>query len=129
MQVVKGGGLFGMFQQDTVYADGGAEEAAPPATEVVERAVTKKGSGRKSVKELLGKKGGDAAADSEPAAPAAAEVRPLDRCAVIDVKRLAGRVSISRGTMGPGRFCCAVFLLDLVELQGTVGVPAGRVCL
>lgn len=68
MQVVKGGGLFGLFQQDTVYADGGAEDAAPPSDEVVERAITKKGSGRKSVKELIGRKGAD-----EPAAPA--EVR------------------------------------------------------
>lgn len=73
MQVVKGGGLFGLFQQDTVYADGGAAEAAPPPPEVVERAITKKGSGRKSVKELLAKKapdGGDAPAEA-PAAPAA----------------------------------------------------------
>ena len=44
-----------------------------PPPEVVERAITKKGSGRKSVKELLAKKapdGGDAPAEA-PAAPAA----------------------------------------------------------
>lgn len=122
-----------MFQQDTVYADGGASEAAPPAAEVVERAVTKKGSGRKSVKELLGKKGGDGAADSEPAAPAAAEVRLLDRCAVIGVGWLAGQVAISLGSTGPCRFCCDVFLLEPMQAWGTVvaahGVSAGCVCL
>eukprot|EP00892_Ulva_mutabilis_P006057 jgi/Ulvmu1/3823/UM018_0034.1 len=72
-QVVKGGGLFGLFQQDTVYADGGAAESGPPAPEVVERAVTKKGSGRKSVKELMGKK---APADDTPAPAAEAPTPP-----------------------------------------------------
>ena len=39
----KGGGLFGMFQQDTVYAD---EAGAPPPSEgQVDRAVTKRGMG------------------------------------------------------------------------------------
>jgi hypothetical protein len=52
---VKGGGLFGFFQQDTIYADE-PEEAVPPATEIVERAVTKRGTGRKSVKELVARK-------------------------------------------------------------------------
>ena len=42
-KTVKGGGLFGMFQQDTVYADEGA--AAPPSQTEVERAVTKRGMG------------------------------------------------------------------------------------
>lgn len=57
---VKGGGLFGFFQQDTVYADEGDEDtsdAIPPSTAVIDRAVTKKGVGRKSVKELVARKG------------------------------------------------------------------------
>lgn len=52
---VKGGGLFGFFQQDTVFADD-TMEAVPPSTELVERAVTKKGTGRQSVKELIARK-------------------------------------------------------------------------
>lgn len=34
-----------MFQQDTVFADSGAGDAAPPSQEQVERAVTKRGRG------------------------------------------------------------------------------------
>jgi hypothetical protein len=40
-KTTKGGGLFGMFQQDTVYAD----DVSPPSQSEVERAVTKRGMG------------------------------------------------------------------------------------
>lgn len=60
-KTTKGGGLFGMFQQDTVFADEADEEAgAPPSEEKVARAVTIRGKGpppgRQPVKELIPRK-------------------------------------------------------------------------
>ena len=48
-KTVKGGGLFGMFQQDTVYADESAGSAgglaSGPSVDEIERSVTKRGRG------------------------------------------------------------------------------------
>jgi hypothetical protein len=46
-KTVKGGGLFGMFQQDTVYADESEEEAPPPPADKIERSITKRGKGKR----------------------------------------------------------------------------------